>query len=148
MEIPVVVFSINHNRYALHLDKTEKVIPSLEVMHLPNSPDIILGVVNIEGNIIPVVNTRKKFSLPEKEIELGDKLIIAKTTKRLVALPADDVEGVGFYHEEQIINPKKILPNIPAVDGVIGLEDGIIIIHDIDLFLSLEEEEQLLSALC
>ena len=114
---------------------------------LPKTPDIVLGIVNVEGQIIPIVNIRKRFRLPERELDLSDVLIIAQIPRRTVALVADNVSGVIEGSEQDITEAKEIFPRMEYVKGVVKLKDGLVLIHDLDKFLSLEEDKELDSAL-
>ena len=143
----LVVFFLDEQRYALYLPAVERVVSAVEVTHLPKAPDIVLGVINFQGKVIPVVNIRKRFGLPERQIELSDQFIIANTSKRTVTLVADTVSGVIEPAEGKLINSENITPGMEYVDGVIKLDDGLILIHDLDRFLSLEEEKKLDNAL-
>lgn len=138
-----VLFTLDGYRYALPLSAVKRITRVVEVTPLPKAPEIILGVINMQGRVIPVVNVRKRFRLPEREIELSDQLVIAHTGKRTVALVADAVGGVVECSEREMISPKEILPQMEYVDGVMKLEDGLTLVHDLDNFLSLEEEERL-----
>lgn len=80
-------------------------------------------------------------------MNLSDQLIIAHTSRRTVALVADAVSGVIERSEQEVIAAEKVLPDIEYVEGVIKLEDGMILIHDLNKFLSLEEEEALDNAM-
>ncbi|MBC8458699.1 MAG: purine-binding chemotaxis protein CheW [Deltaproteobacteria bacterium] len=142
-----VVFSLDGQRYALHLSAVERVIRVVEMTSLPKTPDIVLGIVNVEGQIIPIVNIRKRFRLPERELDLSDVLIIAQIPRRTVALVADNVSGVIEGSEQDITEAKEIFPRMEYVKGVVKLKDGLVLIHDLDKFLSLEEDKELDSAL-
>ncbi len=148
MKIHLFVFFVEKNKYALRLSKVERIIPVMRITPLPSAPEIVMGVINIEGNIIPTLNIRKRFGLQEKELNLYDKIIIAYTAKQRVAIVVDDVAGVVEYEEEKLIPSKEFLPVLPYFDGVMALEDQIILIHDIDRFLSINEECLLEAALC
>ncbi len=137
----LLVFTIDEQRYALHLHAVERVASAVEVTPLPKAPEIVHGVVNVQGRVIPVVNIRKRFRLPEKETDLSDQLIIANTSKRPVALLTDGASGVIEQFEEGVVTSEEILPGMEYVEGVVKLEDGMILIHNLDKFLSLEEEE-------
>ncbi len=137
------VFTLDGQRYALHLSDVERIIRVVEMTPLPKAPDIVLGIVNVEGQIIPVVNMRKRFRLPEHELNLSDVLIIAQIPRRTVALVADDASGVIECSEQDITEAKKILPRMEYVKGVVKLKDGLILINDLENFLSLEEEKAL-----
>jgi len=128
---------------ALALSALERVIRAVYLAPLPDAPEIVLGVVNVQGRVIPVVNVRKRFRLPEREIALTDQLVIARTNRRPVALVADAVSGVLEYAQPHLVGPEKIFPGLEYVDGVAKLDDGLILIHNLDRFLSLDEETSL-----
>ena len=143
----LVVFTLDDQKYALYLPAVERVVSAVEITPLPKAPDIVLGVINIQGKVIPVVNIRRRFGLPEREIDLSDQFIIAKTSRRTVALVVDTVDEVIEPISVKVIDSEKITSGIEYVDGVIKLEDGMILIFDLDTFLSLEEKKILTDAL-
>ena len=138
-----MTFVLDRQRYALDLSSVEKVVRAVEVTPLPKAPDIVCGVINIQGRVVPVFNIRKRFGLPEREIALSDHIIIASTSRRTVSLVVDQVEGTMDQSGRERILPGKILPAMEYLEGVVKLEDGMVFIHDLDRFLSLEEEKAL-----
>jgi purine-binding chemotaxis protein CheW len=86
---------------------------------------------------------RRRFRLPERDIALTDQLVIAHTRQRPVALVADAVDGIFEYTEPDIVGAETILPGLEYIDGVVKLGDGLILIHNLDRFLSLEEAASL-----
>ncbi len=136
----LVVFLINEQRYALHLSAAERIVRAVELTALPKAPEIVLGVINMHGQIIPVINIRERFHLPEKEIDPGDQLLIAHTSTRTVALVVDAVLSVMERDSEEVISMQNVVPGTEFVEGAIGLPDGMILIHDLDKFLSMDEE--------
>jgi purine-binding chemotaxis protein CheW len=142
-----VAFTLDEGHYALDLSAVERIIQTVEVTLLPEAPDIVLGVINIHGKIIPVVNIRRRFHLPEKDIEPTNRLIIAHTLKRTVALVVDVVLGVIETPEDRVVKADTVLPGMDYVQGVVKMEDGMILIHDLNKFLSLEEEKTLDTAI-
>ncbi len=139
----LIVFSLDSQRYALPLSASERVVRMVAITPLPNAPDIIMGVVNFHGTVIPVINMRKRFGLPEREPSLSDQLVIAHTARRPVVLVADAVLDVVACDAHTQIAAEDILSGVQYVEGVIKLTDGLIFIHDLDRFLSLEEEDAL-----
>ena len=146
-EKQIVVGMLDEQRYALRLSVVERLVRAVEITPLPQAPDIVLGVVNVQGRVIPVINVRKRFHLPDRPIELSDRFIVARTAQRPVIVVMDTVIGVIEYLDGQIMQSADILPSADYVDGVVKLEDGLIFIHDLDTFLSLEEEQTLSDAL-
>ena len=142
-----VIFSLDKQRYALHLSVVKTTVRAVEVTPLPKAPDIVLGVINVKGQIIPVVNLRRRFDLPEREIELSNRLIIARTASRTVAILADAVTGVVELGAQQLVAAEEVLPGAEYVEGILKLPDGLVLIHDLDSFLSLDEESTLNAAM-
>jgi purine-binding chemotaxis protein CheW len=145
--IHLVVFNLDGLNCAVHVSAVERIVMITEITPLPNAPDIVLGLVNVRGRIIPVINIRKRFALPTCEIRLNERLIIARTSRRPVALVADTVAGVVECSEGEITAADRILLRLEYIEGVVKLEDGLILIHDLETFLSLEEEETLEKAM-
>lgn len=145
MERPnqLVVFALDDQRYGVALSAVERVTRSVDITPLPKAPDIVLGIVNVQGRVIPVIDLRRRFRLPEREIALTDRLVIAHTAQRPVALVADSVSGVLEHAGPDRVGAEAILPGLEYVDGVVKLDDGLILIHDLDRFLSLDEAEAL-----
>ena len=75
----LVVFTLDDQRYGLPLSAVERVVPMVDITPLPKAPDIVLGVVDVQGRVIPVVNLRRRLRLPERDIALTDQLVIART---------------------------------------------------------------------
>ncbi len=123
----LVIFTLDTQRYAIPLASIEEVYPTVEITPIPKAPKIVLGVVNIRGRIIPVVNLRKRFRLPEREPEIYDHMIVASTSKRVVAFVVDGAAGVLEIPESEITVLRDLLPGIDFVEGVIRLPDGLIL---------------------
>ena len=145
--VQLVVFTLDDQRYALHLHAVKRIVRAVEVTPLPKAPEIVLGVVNVQGQVIPVMNLRNRFHLPGREMNPSDQLIISHTSRRTVALVVDAVSDVVKCPGQVITASEKILPDTEYVEGVLKLENGLILIHDLDTFLSLEEEERLNDAM-
>jgi purine-binding chemotaxis protein CheW len=143
----LVVFTLGDRRYGLPVAAVDRVVRAVDVTSLPKAPDIVLGVVNVQGWVIAVINVRRRFRLPEREIALTDQMVIARTTRRPIALMVDAVTGVLEYSKQEAVAAQDVLPELQYVDGVVKLEDGLILIHNLDDFLSLEEEAVLNRAL-
>jgi purine-binding chemotaxis protein CheW len=139
----LVGFSLDNQNYALNLSTVERIVHVVEVAPLPKAPEIVLGVINYSGRIIPVVDIRRRFGLPDKEADLHDHLVIAQTSKREIAFVADMVTGVLESTEAEVTAADRIVPGLEYLKGVLKLKDGLIFIHDLEQFLSLDEETSL-----
>ena len=148
--IQLVVFTLDGNSFALELGTVYRVVRAMEVTSLPNAPEVVLGVVNVQGELLAVVNLRHRFHLPEREIHPSDQFIIANmamlgTTKRVV-LVVDTVSGIIAVEKESVVS-EEIVAGMDFVQGIAKLADDLILIHNLDRCLSLNEEKMLQSAL-
>ena len=143
----LVLFLLDEQYYALYLPAVERVVRAVEIIPLPKAPEIVLGIINAQGRIIPVIDVRRRFHLPTREIKPDDRFIIASTSRRLVALVVDSVAGVRELTDRQMVSVKQSLPFAEYLKGVAKLEDNLALIYDLDQFLSLDEENVLDAAL-
>lgn len=142
-----VVFTLDEQRYAVPLSAVERIVRMVEITPVPQTLEIVLGVINAQGQIIPVVDIRKRLCLPAHEPHPGDHLLIARTAKRGVALVVDAVSEVVTLSSRDVVLGETILAQLAYVTGAVKRPDGLILIHDFDRFLSLEEEQALHDAI-
>lgn len=143
----LVVFSLDDQRYALQLSAVDRTVRMVEITPLPRAPEIVLGIITVNGSIVPVLDIRRRFGLARRKMKLNNHLLIARTAERTVALIVDMVHDVIERPGHEIVLPGTIVPGMEHVKGVVKLEDGVVFIHDLDGFLSLEEARALESAL-
>ena len=135
----LVILSIDEHQYALQLCDIERIVRMVEITPLPKAPEIVMGVINVQGRIIPAVNIRSRFGLPLREIDMNDQLIIAHGSKLWIALLVDRVSGVMAYQDYEVTKVADIFPGIEYVKGIIKKENSLILILDIDIILSSHE---------
>lgn len=143
----LVTFSLDDRKFALYVSAVQRIVRTVEVTSLPKAPEIVVGMINLQGTLVPVFDIRTRFHLPPREVRLADQMIIATTAKRTIALMVDSVDDVIEISGEKIIAAKQILPKLEYLEGVIKTEDGMVLIHDLEKFLSLPEEKALDEAL-
>lgn len=143
----LLVFWLGEQRYALPLNPVQRIERAVAVTALPAAPEAVLGIVNVRGQVVPVFNLRRRFRLPERPTELTDRLVVARTRHRLVAFLAYAVQGLLDGPAGRIISPEQVLPGLEYLRGVVRLQGGMVLIHDLDEFLSVEEEQRLNEAM-
>jgi purine-binding chemotaxis protein CheW len=141
------VFTLDARRFALRLQAVERVLPSVEVTPLPGAPDIVLGLIEIHGTVLPVVDMRTRFGLPQHEMGLEDRIIIAKTGRRAIGILVDTA-GEVIEVDEAAVNREAVAPPADGtIEGVFRTADGIVLIHDLEKLLSVGEERALAEAM-
>jgi purine-binding chemotaxis protein CheW len=139
----LVVFRLDEQRYALPLAAVERIVGAVEVTPLPGAPAIVLGAIDVEGRVLPVLNLRRRFFLPEREVSPVDQFLIARTPRRMVVLVIDEAHGVIEREQSAVISSDRIVPGLEQFRGVVKLDNGLVLIHDLEKFLSLDEAHAL-----
>lgn len=135
----LIVFRLDERRYALPLAVVDRVVRAAEVTPLPKAPAIVLGAINVHGRVVPVLNVRRRFLMPDRDITPSDWFLLAHTERHMVALVVDESEGVVERSEADIVMSTQIVPGLEQFPGVIRLDDGLVLIHDLEKFLSFDE---------
>jgi len=130
------IFSLGHFRYALGLDKVERVTRAAAVTPLPDTHGNIHGVIDVHGEIMPVINSRRVFGLPEMAITPDDIFVIVHTDVRDVILVVDGVEQATEISTGELTKAADIIPEYPGVESIARLDSGIIVIHDLERCLA------------
>lgn len=143
----LVVFRVEDRRFAVSLEAAQRTERAVEVTPLPGAPATVLGAINVHGTIVPVLNLRRKFGLPEREVDVTDHFLLAHTRKRTVALATDGVLEVIDRPREPSADNGDVSSDTSLEGTARELSDGLLLMHDLGTFLSLDEEKALTSAL-
>ncbi len=119
----------------------------VEVTPLPRAPEVVLGVINLQGKVVVALDVRRRFGLSPYEPSPNNHLIVARTASRTVTFPVDAVVGLVERPSQDITALESIVPATDCLDGVAKLDDGLLFIHDLDRFLSLDEEQRIANLL-
>jgi len=138
-----VVFGLDTGRYAVSLTAVDRIVRAAHVTPLPLAPGIVLGALNVEGCVLPVLNIRRRFRLLERNINPADHFLIARTAQRRVVLVIDAAQGVLEYPSTAVIDVESFAPGLAHIRGVVTLEDGMVLVHDLEQFLSPDESHAL-----
>jgi purine-binding chemotaxis protein CheW len=145
--IQLLVFRLNDRLCALHLSQVQRVIRAVDATPLPQAPEIVLGAIDLQGTVAPLLNIRRRFGFADRAVSVDDQFIVARTTRRTVVLAVDEVKDIVQRDAQDIVAAERILQPLEHVEGVIQLEDGLALIHDLERFLSLDEQRELEHAL-
>lgn len=141
----VVVFRIENEEYATGIGQVERILEFEKITRIPDSPDFLLGVINYQGRIIPVIDLKKKFNLPGTNINGNSKIIIARHESGDIGLIIDDVSQVMDISDEILSPPPDIVSGIlkEYIKGIIKLEKRIIIYLDMGKIITFSEKKDL-----
>ncbi|HQN19084.1 MAG TPA: chemotaxis protein CheW [Syntrophobacteraceae bacterium] len=143
--IQLLTFKLEDEVFALDISKVREVLDFTSVTKVPRTPDFMLGVINLRGSVVPVVDMRLKFGMTRTETTVNTCIIIVEIeidgeTTILGAL-ADSVQEVMDLDPDQIEPPPRIGTRLKTgfIRGMGKRENGFIVILDIDRVFSAEE---------
>lgn len=129
MEFKVVTFRVGEEEYALEISNIESVVEMLPITKVPDAPHGVEGVINLRGEVMPVVDGRKKFSTSVAENDKA-KIIIINLEGKKYGFIVDDVREVLDVDEEEVEDVKEIMTNVNTkyVDGIIKKGERLIVL--------------------
>ena len=133
----IVPFVMDGHRFGLLARDVREVLRAATPSPLPRAPAIVLGLLNVRGELVPVIDVRSRFGLRPRALAHTDHLVVATAGTRSVAFAveaADVLVEVARAHGEHVA-------------GVVKLADGALVVYDLATFLSQTEADQLDAAL-
>jgi purine-binding chemotaxis protein CheW len=143
----LLVFETAGRRYALPLAEVREVVRAVAITPLPGAPAAVEGVVNVRGELVPVMDVRLREQLPPKELDPREYLLSANAGGRTVAVRVDGIGEPVTVDDEQVRSATEIASVADHVAGIATLEEGLTLIYDLVRFLSPDETAALADAL-
>lgn len=128
-----VVFKLNQEYYGLPIEKVISIEKIGEITRIPNAPDYIKGVINLRGEVIPVVNLKKKLNIGDNELNTNSRIIVVNEDEMVVGLIVDFSSEVLEIDREDIDKPPETKDNqlIEYISGIGKTSDRLIILLDL-----------------
>jgi len=133
--LQVVDFLLAHEHYGVELTCIREVYPLKELQTLPSTPAFVVGLINVRGEILSVLNIKKFFGLPEKGITDLNKVLIVRSGQMEVGILADVILSVRSIAAEELSPALPTLTGIRA-DYIKGITKDALVILEIDKILS------------
>jgi len=140
-----LIFGLENERYAIPIAKVQEVISYVPITSLHDASDFLKGVINLRGRIIPIIDMRLKFGLPEKDYTERTIFIIVDivTSKDIyhVGLVVDAVQDVVEISEDKIEKTPEVGFKFKSryLQGIIQLQESMVMILNLDTILAIED---------
>jgi len=137
---PYVVFRIDRQHYALPLDQVIRAVRMVAFTPVPDVPRSVLGIINMAGQMLPVIDLRLLFGQAGTDPELQDVLLIIQMQGQLAAIIVDEVLNVQEFMPKQVQAPPGAVPESRFISGAVQQEDILIfLLNDFRLFPNNDE---------
>ncbi|WNG42559.1 purine-binding chemotaxis protein CheW [Archangium violaceum] len=143
----VLLFTLEGQRYALPMEDVRELVRAVRLTPLPRAPVVVEGLLDLRGELLPVLDMRRRFRLPARPLSSSDHLVVAQAGSRRVALRVDRAEGLLALEPGSLDSTPRELPGVGYVAGALKLPDGLVLLHDLRTFLSEAEALELEEAL-
>jgi purine-binding chemotaxis protein CheW len=140
----LVIFTLGEEEYGVPIQFVKEIIRKPAITHLPNAPTYVLGVINLRGQIIPILSLHQRFGLGSEERD-QTKVVIIEFADLVVGMEVNEVSEVLTLAAERISAAPSMATTIDSnfISGVGKLQDRLLIILDVERILTDEEHSML-----
>lgn len=140
--LQLVSFKLDEIEYGIDILSVHEILRIPEITRLPNTPEYIKGVINLRGNVIPVVDIRLRFGMQQVALTELSRIIVVEIGEKLVGLLVDNVHQVIRLSRLRIDEPHDLIEGISTefISGIGRLQDRLIVILRLDNILFSDEQ--------
>ena len=147
-EEQLVVFDLASEAYGVDIGAVREIIRMQEITKVPRSPEFVEGIINLRGNVIPVIDLRKRFSLIGAERDKENRILVVDIGGKDIGVIVDAVTEVLRIASDSVEPPSAVITTFDSTYllGIAKLEDRLIILLDLQSVLSEDHQEALVEA--
>ncbi len=136
-----VTFRLENESYGINVMQVQEVLRYTEIAPVPGAPPYVLGIINLRGNVVTVIDTRSRFALPEAETTDQTRIVIIEAESQVVGILVDAVAEVVYLRQSEIETTPNVGNDESAkfIQGVCHKNDELLILVDLEKLMSDEE---------
>src|SRR5574344_2153601 len=140
-----VTFRLENETYGINVMQVQEVLRYSEIAPVPGAPSYVLGIINLRGNVVTVIDTRQRFGLPSAEVTDNTRIVIIEADKQVVGMLVDSVAEVVYLRQSEI----ETAPNVgneeaaKFIQGVCNKNEELLILVDLEKMMTAQEWAEL-----
>lgn len=140
-EIKVIVFALANEEYGVEVEKVKTIERMMPMTRVPKTLPFIKGVINLRGVVVPVIDLRGRFGLPESDYTDNTRIVIIVVDDMEVGMIVDSANDVIDVDSDQIQDPPEIVGGVRAkyLRGVAKVGDRLLVLLNLSEVLSKKE---------
>jgi purine-binding chemotaxis protein CheW len=140
-----VTFRLEDEIYGINVMQVQEVLRVTEIAPVPGAPDYVLGIINLRGNVVTVVDTRERLGLGSKEVDESTRIVIIEADKLVVGILVDAVAEVVDLRTSEIESAPSVGNDESSkyIQGVASRDGDLLILVDLNKLLNDEEWAEL-----
>ena len=141
-----VIFKLDDDEYGIDIMRVKEVTEFVQVTKVPNTPDFVEGIINLRGEITPIINLKKRFSKSDELSKIAHRILVLNLDDKLVGFMVDDASMVITMDDIQIQETPEIIggDDKKYIEGIGTLGERMVIILDLVQVLDENEKKELL----
>ena len=139
--IQLVTFRLKDETYGINVMQVQEVLRVSEIAPVPGALEFVLGIVNLRGNVVTVIDTRTRFGLPTTELDDSSRIVIIESDDQVVGILVDSVAEVVELRQSEIDTAPSIGNEESSryIQGVASRDDDLLIVVDLNKLLTEDE---------
>ncbi|WP_095080123.1 MULTISPECIES: chemotaxis protein CheW [unclassified Pseudomonas] len=140
-----VTFKLDNETYGINVMRVQEVLRYTEIAPVPGAPSYVLGIINLRGNVVTVIDTRQRFGLGTVEVSDNTRIVIIEADKQVVGIMVDSVAEVVYLRQSEIETAPNVGNDESAkfIQGVCNKNNELLILVELDKMMSEEEWSEL-----
>ena len=140
-----VTFRLDDETYGINVMQIQEVLRYTEIAPVPGAPDYVLGIINLRGNVVTVIDTRRRFGLADAEVTDATRIVVMESSSQVMGILVDSVAEVVYLKANEI----ETAPNVgneesaKFIQGVCNKNGELLILVELDKMMSEEEWAEL-----
>lgn len=133
-----VTFRLDNETYGLNVMQIQEVLRYTDIAPVPGAPDYVLGIINLRGNVVTVIDTRRRFGLAEAEVTDATRIVVMESADQVMGILVDSVAEVVYLKSSEIETAPNVGNEESArfIQGVCNKDGELIILVEFDKMLS------------
>ena len=140
-----VTFIVDQETYGINVMQVQEVLPMSEIAPVPGAPPYVLGIINLRGNVVTVVDTRMRFGLSPRETDDDSRIVVVETGSQVAGILVDSVAEVTYVREDEVDTAPNVGNDEAAryIQGVVSRDKELLILVDVNRLLTRDEWQEL-----
>ncbi len=140
-----VTFRLENETYGINVMQVQEVLRYSEIAPVPGAPSYVLGIINLRGNVVTVIDTRNRFGLACSDTTDQTRIVIIESDSQVIGILVDAVAEVVYLRQSEIEATPNVgnEDNAKFIQGVCHKNDELLILVDLEKFMTDEEWQEL-----
>ncbi|MFT5691791.1 MAG: purine-binding chemotaxis protein CheW [Oceanicoccus sp.] len=136
-----VTFRLDGETYGINVMQVQEVLRYTEIAPVPGAPHYVMGIINLRGNVVTVIDTRNRFGLQTADVTDQSRIVIIEADSHVIGILVDAVAEVVYLRQSEIETAPNVGndENAKFIQGVCNKNDKLLILVELDKLLSDQE---------